>query len=122
MSKQKVYGYLRVSGQGQILGHGFDRQHDAIKEYCDRAGYEIDQIFEEAVSGATEETDRPVFSQMVSEILKDGIDTIIVESVDRLAREFRIAEHLLIYLASKRINLISGITVSINNNKICVFK
>ena len=47
---------------------------------------------------------------MVSEIMKDGVDTIVVESLDRLAREYRIQEQLLIYLASKGINLISANT------------
>jgi DNA invertase Pin-like site-specific DNA recombinase len=47
---------------------------------------------------------------MVSEIMKDGVDTILVESLDRLAREYRIQEQLLIYLASKGINLISANT------------
>jgi len=47
---------------------------------------------------------------MVSEILKNGVKTIIIEGLDRLAREYRIQESLLIYLASKGIELISART------------
>jgi DNA invertase Pin-like site-specific DNA recombinase len=44
---------------------------------------------------------------MVTAIRANGVDTIIVEALDRLAREYRIQESLLIYLASKGINLIA---------------
>jgi DNA invertase Pin-like site-specific DNA recombinase len=106
----KVYAYLRVSGKGQLNGHGFDRQLDAVNAYCDKHGYEIDQVFKEQVSGTVDETDRPEFSAMITAILRDGVNTIIVESLDRLAREYRIQEQLLIYLASKNINLIAANT------------
>jgi len=106
----KVYAYLRVSGKGQIVGNGFDRQLETIQAYCERVGDEIDSVFKEQVSGTKDETDRPEFKTMVSAIMRDGVDTIIVESLDRLAREYRIQEQLLIYLASKGINLISANT------------
>jgi DNA invertase Pin-like site-specific DNA recombinase len=106
----KVYAYLRVSGKGQLNGHGFERQLDAINAYCDKHGHEIDQVFKEQVSGTKDETNRPEFSAMITAILRDGVDTIIVESLDRLAREYRIQEQLLIYLASKNINLIAANT------------
>jgi DNA invertase Pin-like site-specific DNA recombinase len=32
----KVYAYLRVSGKGQIVGNGFDRQLETIQAYCER--------------------------------------------------------------------------------------
>ena len=65
---------------------------------------------EEGVSGTKEETDRPAFQEMISEILKNGVRTVIVEGMDRLAREYRIQETLLIYMASKGITLISART------------
>jgi DNA invertase Pin-like site-specific DNA recombinase len=106
----KVYAYLRVSGKGQLNGHGFDRQMDAVQSFCDKYRYEIEKVFKEQVSGTKDETDRPEFSAMITAILRDGIDTIVVESLDRLAREYRIQEQLLIYLASKDIKLISANT------------
>jgi DNA invertase Pin-like site-specific DNA recombinase len=106
----KVYSYLRVSGKGQIVGNGFDRQLETIQAYCAKAGYEIERVFREQVSGTKDETDRPEFKVMISAIMRDSVDTVIVESLDRLAREYRIQEQLLIYLASKGINLISANT------------
>ena len=109
--KVKAYGYLRVSGKGQLDGGGLDRQMAVIEGYAKKAGYEVVRYFrEEGVSGTTEEVDRPAFQEMVSEILKNGVRTVIVEGMDRLAREYRIQETLLIYLASKGIMLISART------------
>jgi site-specific DNA recombinase len=107
----KAYCYLRVSGQSQIDGNGFDRQLDAVKKYAEANGYEVITVFkEEGISGTMDEEHRPAFKEMVSEILRDGVDTIIIESLDRLAREYRIQEQLLIYLVSKGISLISANT------------
>jgi DNA invertase Pin-like site-specific DNA recombinase len=109
--KVKGFAYLRVSGKGQVEGTGFDRQMDEIRRYAEKHGLEITATFrEEGVSGTADETDRPAFQAMVAEILKDGVDTVIVEGLDRLAREYRIQESLLIYLASKGITLISART------------
>jgi len=104
----KCYAYLRVSSQGQLTGDGFDRQRQAIEEYCKSNGFEIAGEFrEEGISGTKDETDRPAFKQMISEILRNGVHIIIVESLDRLAREYRIQEQLLIYLVAKGIDLIA---------------
>ena len=65
---------------------------------------------EEGVSGTKGEADRPAFQEMVSEILRDGVKTVIVEGLDRLAREYRIQETLIVYLASKNIELLSART------------
>lgn len=106
----KVYAYLRVSGKGQIDGYGFDRQLETIQAFCKQQGYKLDRVFKEQISGTADETDRQEFALMVSAILKNGVDTIVVESLDRLAREYRIQEQLLIYLAAKGINLIAANT------------
>lgn len=107
----KVFGYARVSGKGQVEGHGFERQEDEIAKFCRKSGFELVRIFrEEGISGTLGEADRPAFQEMLSEILKNGVKTIIIEGLDRLARELRIQEQLLIFLASKNITLFSART------------
>ena len=107
----KAYGYLRVSSQGQVEGYGFDRQEVTIRAYAEKAGIEIVKMFrEEGISGTKDETDRPAFQSMMTEILSNGVRTVIIEGMDRLARELRIQETLLIYLASKKVDLISART------------
>lgn len=107
----KAFAYIRVSSRGQVQKDGFDRQSDTITAYAKKVKYVIaETYFEKGVSGTADETDRPAFQSMVADILRDGVHTIIIESLDRLAREYRIQEHLLIYLASKGIDLISANT------------
>lgn len=107
MTKVKAFAYLRVSGAGQIQGHGFERQLEAITTFSKKNGYLIDKVYREQASGTKDETERTEFSAMVSEILRNGVRTVIVESLDRLAREYRIQEQMLVYLAAKDIDLIA---------------
>jgi DNA invertase Pin-like site-specific DNA recombinase len=108
---KKAFAYLRVSGQGQIEGHGFDRQLESISHFARKNGVELVQVFqEEGISGIKGEEERPAFKEMITEIQKNGVRTVIVESLDRLAREYRIQEQLLIYLASNGIELINANT------------
>lgn len=110
-TKVKAFGYVRVSGKGQVDGDGFTRQEEAIRSFAQAHGYRIEHVYQEGgVSGTTSEEDRPAFMGMVSAILKDGVRTVIIEGMDRLARELRIQEHLVIYLASKGITLMSART------------
>jgi site-specific DNA recombinase len=105
-----AFAYCRVSGKGQIEGNGFSRQLDSINVFCRKNNYEIIEVFKEQVSGTRSESERPEFTKMIASILSNGCNTIIVESLDRLAREYRIQEQILVYLASKNINLIAANT------------
>lgn len=108
---REAYGYLRVSGQGQISGDGFPRQKKAIEVWASKNRVKIVRWFaEEAVSGETEETDRPAFTEMVRVILENHVKTVVVESMDRLARAYRIQEQIILYLAARDITLISANT------------
>lgn len=106
----KAVAYMRCSGLGQTSGDTWDRQSESIRAFAG-TNYSIEREYrEEGVSGKTEHEDRPAFKEMVSDLLSNGCRTIIVESLDRLSREYRIQEQLLIYLASKGISLISANT------------
>ena len=92
----KAYGYIRVSGKGQINGDGFDRQKKAIQDYAKVNGFEIIHIYqEEGVSGTLQ--DRPALTNMVLDLEENGqgIHTIIIERIDRLARDLMIQENIL---------------------------
>ena len=117
--KKKVFAYLRVSGVSQIKNGGFDRQIKAIKNFCKDQEYEIAHIYsEKGISGTKDELDRPEFQHMLSDILANGVNTIVVEGLDRLARELRIQEQILMYLARKEICLISANTKAIRSDPI----
>lgn len=104
--------YMRCSGKGQLDGDTFDRQHESIQKYAaDGEGIAIlHEYREEGVSGKTDEESRPAFQTMIAELLGNGCRTIIVESLDRLARQYDIQQQLATYIASKGIALISANT------------
>jgi DNA invertase Pin-like site-specific DNA recombinase len=102
----KAYGYLRVSGTGQVDGDGFDRQRELISRFADQAEIVIPRFYEErGISGAKGEKDRPAFQEMLTAILSNGVRAVVVERLDRLAREYVVQEQLLVYLAAKGITL-----------------
>jgi len=102
-----AYAYTRVSGRGQLEGSGLERQQEEINRFAKESGYLIKQTFkEEGISGTTTQTERPAFQQMVFSILRNGVKHIIVESLDRLARDLQVQLQLCTYIASKEITLI----------------
>ena len=106
-----AYAYTRVSGRGQLEGSGLERQKEVIDKFAKNSGYTIKHTFrEEGVSGTSYETERPAFQQMVFSILRNGVNHIIIESLDRMARDLQVQIQLCTYIASKNIHLISANT------------
>ena len=55
--EKRAYGYIRVSGRGQVEGDGLTRQKKAIMDYAKANGITIENIFrEEGVSGTLEQS------------------------------------------------------------------
>ena len=107
----KAVAYLRVSGASQINGEGFGRQLDTITAWAGAHDYQLVGTYrEEAVSGKTGFEDRPAFMSMLADLLSNGCRTIIVERLDRLAREYRVQEQIVFSLMRKQIALISADT------------
>jgi len=106
--EQDCVAYCRVSTDLQVAGHGFTRQEKSIRNYATANKLKVVHIYKESISGTTES--RPVFTSMIQDLLSNGVRTIVVEDLSRLAREYRVQETLLIFLASKKINLIAANT------------
>ncbi len=107
--KIDAVGYCRVSSVGQQAnGSGLDRQEQTIKAYAKQAGYKIVKVYQEAFTGT--ETERPVFEDMLAEILDNGCRTIICECLDRLARDLAVQLQIIAVLANKKIALINAMT------------
>lgn len=70
-----IYGYARVSTQGQSL----KEQMETLKEH----GVENKNIFHEKFTGTT--TKRPVLNELISKLQNN--DTVVVTKLDRLARK-----------------------------------
>lgn len=103
--------YMRCSGASQVDRDSFPRQIASIRSCCQSKGLQlIHEYREEAVPGKLDEESRPAFQRMISDLLGNGCRTIVIEGMSRLAREYRTQEHLIIYIASKGITLISSDT------------
>ncbi len=103
----KAYAYIRCSGTSQIEGDSFPRQCEAIKRYAQANDYNCCVYCEDAVSGKMEGMDRPAWFEMLTAIKRDGIKTIIIERLDRLARALLIQEHIIADLQHQGITIIS---------------
>jgi DNA invertase Pin-like site-specific DNA recombinase len=98
-----IFSYIRVSGLGQVDKDGPERQRIAIKAFCEKHCLNVAaEFFEQGVSGTVEAMDRPAFADMLikaNTFNQAGepalrIDAIVVENVDRLARDAMVSELL----------------------------
>ena len=107
----KAFAYLRVSGLGQVDGDGFDRQLIAIKKYAASNGMKLVGVYrEEGVSGKTDSFDRPAWTQMVEDMQSNGaVTTVLIERLDRLARDLLIQETLLAEMKKQGLTLVSAL-------------
>jgi DNA invertase Pin-like site-specific DNA recombinase len=104
----KIFAYLRVSGRGQLHGDGFTRQLLSVEKYAAAHRYQIVRVFrEKAIPGATDMVGRPAWREMFSEILADGVKVIVIERLDRLARDLMVQEHIVADCQKRGITLLS---------------
>ena len=105
---QKAFSYLRVSGKGQIKGDGFTRQRIAIKAYTAAHDCKIVREFrEEGVRGSIETMDRPAWAEMMVALHSNGVRTVVVEKLDRLARDLMVQEAAIADLRKHGFELVS---------------
>jgi DNA invertase Pin-like site-specific DNA recombinase len=106
--KTNAYAYLRVSGLGQVEGDGFVRQETAIRKYAAANGYQVTKVFhEEGVSGKTELEGRAALKSMLEALASNGAKTVIIERLDRLARDLMVQENIIADLRKRGFELIS---------------
>jgi DNA invertase Pin-like site-specific DNA recombinase len=104
----KAFGYVRVSGDSQIDGDGFPRQVAAIKAYAKQQGIRIVKMFrEEGVTGSKETMDRPAWIEMMTALHSNGARTVIIERLDRLARDLMVQEATIAELQKQGFSLVS---------------
>jgi DNA invertase Pin-like site-specific DNA recombinase len=114
-------GYVRVSGVGQVDGDGPARQEAAVQAFCAHHKVRLTEIFFEAgVSGTVDGMERPKFAEMlvmietrneqaekltIAEAAAIRIDGIVVERLDRLARELMVQELMVRECRKRKIKL-----------------
>lgn len=101
--------YLRVSSIGQSDGDGFPRQSDACQCFADAKGHTIVCCFFDVITGS-DTVERPGWNAMLAYCKEHGVNTILVEKIDRLQREPIVGELLLIQCREAGISLIDCAT------------
>ncbi len=107
--KTKAFAYLRVSTDGQTKDgkDGFPRQEQAIQDYAKAHNLEITDIFRDGITGTSD--DRPALAEMLVSMEKNGheVRTVIIERLDRLARDLMIQEAIIRDFQKNSFQLIS---------------
>ena len=104
----KAFAYLRVSGKGQVEGDGFTRQLEAIRRYAAAREIKIARVFrDEGVSGTKDLENRPAFVEMMTALHSNGTRLVLVEKLDRLARDLMVQETIIGDLRKNGFELVS---------------
>jgi DNA invertase Pin-like site-specific DNA recombinase len=102
-----VFAYLRVSGRGQVEGDGFPRQLAAVEAYAKANGLTLARVFrEEGISGTKELENRPALQSLLAAVSRGGA-VVLIEKLDRLARDLMIQETILRDLQRRDVAVIS---------------
>lgn len=88
----KVVGYARVSTSGQVEdGHGLEIQDSAIREWTKQHRHRLVAMYrDEGVSGSTDA--REGLEEALTGVKYNGIEGLVVASLDRLARSLTVQE------------------------------
>jgi DNA invertase Pin-like site-specific DNA recombinase len=106
---KKAFAYLRVSGRGQVNGDGFPRQQKAVREYARQHEFRIVETFEErGITGTRETMDRPAWQALMAALHADGVRVVLIEKLDRLARDLMIQESVIADLRKHGFELVSA--------------
>jgi len=102
---KKAFAYLRVSGKGQVDGDGFPRQLSAIDKYAEANGLKVRKVFrEEGISGTKELENRPALQELLAAIDSAEVKVVIIEKLDRLARDLMVQETISVIFANAASN------------------
>lgn len=81
----KAVAYARFSSDNQ-REESIDAQLRAIREYCERNGYDLVNEYTDEARSATSDK-RPAFQQMIADSEKGEFDLVIVHKLDRFSRD-----------------------------------
>ncbi len=81
---KKAVIYARVSSIGDR--QSTERQVHDLAEYAKRNEFEVVGVFEEHISGATRNEERPVLRECLYKCVADKIDCLLVSELSRLGR------------------------------------
>lgn len=83
----RVYAYHRVSTKDQLDKNGLARQQDTVMEFILDHGWTRVKQYSEQQSGGVEFSERLTLVEMLDSAKQDDVQGIVVERMDRIARD-----------------------------------
>ena len=121
---KKCVLYVRVSTVMQVDGYSLDGQKNMLKQFAEREGMEIINIYEDAGKSGKSIEGRPAFQQMILDIQNGlSINYVIVYKLSRFGRNAADVLNSLEELQTYDVNLISleeGIDSSQTTGKLLI--
>jgi DNA invertase Pin-like site-specific DNA recombinase len=108
---RRAFGYVRVSsvGQGSEERDGIPRQKAAIRKHAAASNIRIVQWFADTVSGRKELENRPGLQEMMTALHGNGTKLVLIERLDRLARDLMIQESIIADFKRNGFELVSAL-------------
>jgi DNA invertase Pin-like site-specific DNA recombinase len=108
---RRAFGYVRVSspGQGADDRDGIPRQKANIRKYASDNNIRIVRWFADMVSGKKDLENRPALQEMMTALHGNGTKLVLIEKVDRLARDLMIQEAIVADFKRNSFELISAL-------------
>jgi site-specific DNA recombinase len=89
MTAKRAAAYIRVSSEDQTDGWSLEGQEKQIREYAERNGYEVVQVYQDETSGSKDK--RPGFERMLFDAHAGLFSAILVLHTSRLFRNVALA-------------------------------
>ena len=87
METRKAIIYARVSSSGYLAGRqSTERQVESLKDYAAANGYEVVEIFEEHISGASKNAERERLNAAYDCAVAERVDMMLVSELSRVGR------------------------------------
>ena len=107
---KRAFGYVRVSSASQAADDrdGIPRQKETIRRWATANGVRIVEWFTDAYSGAKELEDRAQFQRMLLALHGDSVKLVVIEKLDRLARDLMLQESIVADFQRNGFELVSA--------------
>ena len=118
---ERVVGYVRVStGEQAESGAGLEAQRQAIRLECDRRGWELVAIHEDAGASGKSLKGRPALAAAIEQVESGEASGIVVSKLDRLSRSLLDFAGLIVRATKEGWNLVAldlGVDLSTPSGK-----
>ena len=82
----RAVGYRRVSMRDQVDNFSLDAQENSIRQYVEKNGWQLVEMYVDAGISAKKGSHRPAFEQLLKDASQDKFDVVVVDKIDRFYR------------------------------------